>query len=163
MKIPSSVHALVSRLLHKNSVYTPPDVIIDQMLEPRPLPMGMKEFEDWSTRIIMGALIPGGEGEPETFRRSQVFALANMLLHLGPTESHKPDAFFIHSLRKFAINQVADSVRRDLHEKAKARTAEEEAEKNEACKAADAAAEETLKRAALNGLRGVQDSSEAVV
>jgi hypothetical protein len=51
---------------------------------------------------------------------SQQYALANLLLHLGPTESHKPDAFFIHSLRKFAVNQVADEIRKELYAARKA-------------------------------------------
>lgn len=114
--------------------------IVLQMQEARPLPMGRADFDEWARRIISGALIPDAEGnvyqeymennDPASkysiFFESQKFALANMLLHLGPTESHKPDAFFIHSLRKFAINQVADAVRKELHEAAKARTAAEE-------------------------------------
>lgn len=156
MKIPSKIHSLASCWSGKNSVHTPPDVIIDQMNEPRPLPMGMADFEAWSARIIAGALLPGGEDAPDKFRDSQTFALANMLLHLGPTESHKPDAFFIHSLRKFAVNQIADAVRKDLHDRAKARTAaEEEAQKSELQKEAESAAEATLARAAANGSEGV--------
>lgn len=89
------------------------------MNEPRPLPMGREDFDEWSDRIISGALIPGGEENREAFVKSQKYALANLLLHLGPTESHKPDAFFIHSLRKFAINQVADSIRREMYEERK--------------------------------------------
>lgn len=85
--------------------------------------MGRKEFHRWADRIISGALV---SAEVE----SQKFALANMLLHLGPTESHKPDAFFIHSLRKFAINQVADEIRKELHETAKAKEAEKKAEED---------------------------------
>jgi hypothetical protein len=117
-----------------------------QMLDPMPLPMGRKEFDEWAVRIISGALVPNEDGmyvyhnypdatdeqkrKLDIFLDSQMFALANMLLHLGPTESHKPDAFFIHSLRKFAVNQVADTVRKQLHEVAKARTkAEEDAKK----------------------------------
>lgn len=71
------------------------------MNEPRPLPMGDAEFNIWAVRIISGANIPGVE------HNSLSFALASMLTQLGPTESHKPDAFFIHSLRKAAANQVA--------------------------------------------------------
>ena len=123
----------------------PTALIVDQLNEPRPLPMGREEFEEWSDRLISGALIPGGESDPVVFHESQKFALANMLMHLGPTESHKPDAFFIHSLRKFAINQVADSVRKELHDAAKARTAA--LEKTEDQKTAEVTAEETLKRA----------------
>ena len=93
--------------------------IVDQMNEPRPLPMGRAEFEEWSNRIISGALITADIS-------SQKFALANLLMHLGPTESHKPDAFFIHSLRKFAVNQVADAIRIELRDEAKARLAAQE-------------------------------------
>ena len=31
-----------------------------------------------------------------------------MLMNLGQTESHKPDAYFIHALRKAAVNEVAN-------------------------------------------------------
>lgn len=89
------------------------------MAEPRPLPMGRTEFEEWSDRIISGSLVSADVA-------SQKFALANMLLSLGPTESHKCDAHFIHSLRKFAINETAVSVRDELY---KARKEKEEAEK----------------------------------
>lgn len=96
------------------------------MHAPRALPMGRTAFDEWSDRIISGALIPGGEEDKEAFYDSQKFALADLLLHLGPTESHKPDAFFIHSLRKFAVNQVADAIRRELHAKGKERMAAKE-------------------------------------
>lgn len=138
-------YRFLARLRGRNSQSMPKDVILDQMNEPRPLPMGRFDFEVWSERIISGALIPNAEGktlqettktatnlwgsEHHIFYKSQQYALANLLMHLGPTESHKPDAFFIHSLRKFAVNQVADTIRRELHDEAKARTAEEEAKK----------------------------------
>lgn len=125
-------YKLAAKLLGKNFKSTPVNVILDQLNEPRPLPMGRKEFEEWSDRIISGALLPGGAEDPQAFAESQKYALANCLMHLGPTESHKPDAFFIHSLRKFAINQVADTVRRELHDAAKARTAAAEQAANEA-------------------------------
>lgn len=108
-----------------NLVSTPKEIIQEQLTEPRPLPMGREEFEAWSDRIISGALVSAD-------RNSQKYALANLLLHLGPTESHKHDAFFIHSLRKFAVNQVADAIRRELHDEAKARLAAEEAKATEA-------------------------------
>lgn len=75
--------------------------------------MGMAEFEIWSDRIISGALCPADI-------MSQKFALADLLTHLGPTESHKPDAYFIHCLRKFAVNQVAVAIRQKLYEEKKA-------------------------------------------
>lgn len=126
------LHRAIAGVAGKNLHVTPKDVIIDQMNEPRPLPMGRKEFDEWSERCISGAILPTAhlpDKEAELLIESQKFALANMLMHLGPTESHKPDAFFIHSLRKFAVNQVADTVRKELHEAAKARTEAEEAAK----------------------------------
>jgi hypothetical protein len=90
-----------------------------QLLEPMPLPMGRKEFHEWANRIIDGAMITA---DPD----SQKFALADMLLHLNPTESHKADAYFIHCLRKVAVNQVADAIRKELRDAAKARLAKEE-------------------------------------
>lgn len=104
----------------RNSIHTPPIMIVAQMNESRPLPLNRPEWEAWSTRIISGAMLSADND-------SQLFSLANMLLHLGPTESHKPDAFFIHSLRKFAVNQVADTIRKELHEAVKTRTAAAEA------------------------------------
>ncbi len=117
------LYSILAKLTGKNLKSAPAKLIIDQMNEPRPLPMGRKEFSEWSDRIISGALLPGGKDDPIIFFESQKYALANALLHLGPTESHKPDAFFIHSLRKFAVNQVADDVRKELLAAAKLRTA----------------------------------------
>lgn len=84
-----------------NPTSTSKRTILNQMNEPRPLPMGQKEFVEWTDRIISGAMIPCED------RDSLVAALAAMLMQLGPTESHKPDAYFIHSLRKAAANEVA--------------------------------------------------------
>lgn len=113
-------HRAIARLRSKNLAITPPAVIIDQLNEPRALPMGRSEFDSWSARIIGGALVSADHS-------SQRYVLANMLLHLGPTESHKPDAHFIHSLRKYAVNQVADEIRKEIFAETKARTAAEEA------------------------------------
>lgn len=107
----------------KNIASTNVETIKHQLNDRRPLPMGREEFEVWSNRIITGAMI---QATPE----SQKFTLANLLLHLGPTESHKEDNFFIHSLRKFAVNQVADAMRIEIRDAAKARLeAEEESKK----------------------------------
>lgn len=107
------------------------------MHEPRPLPMGRREFDEWADRIISGALVPNA------IPASQRAAIASMILHLGPHESHKPDAHFIHALRKGAVNQVAHAVFLELQDEAKKRTAEEEAEK---LKAVEASGEATLRR-----------------
>ncbi len=125
-------YKVLSSILGRNLKSTPKEVIIDQLHEVRALPMGKADFEEWSYRIISGACIPCLEDKQDIFIESQMFALANMLLHLGPTESHKPDAYFVHSLRKVAVNQVADAVRVELRDKAKARTAADENIKGEA-------------------------------
>lgn len=103
----------------RNSKFTSKSTIVSQLNEPRPLPMGQKEFVEWSERIISGALIPCDD------RDSLVGALSAMLMQLGPTESHKPDAFFIHSLRKAAVNQVAHANFQALKRKKEALAEEE--------------------------------------
>lgn len=112
----------------KNSSLTPRTVILDQLNEPRPLPIGRAEFEAWSDRIISGAMMKAGEGDGDAaiFKKSQVYALAGMLMHLGPTESHKPDAYFIHSLRKYAINQTAHTILQEINIERKAVLAAQE-------------------------------------
>ncbi len=100
-------YRLAAKIRGKNSKYTPADVIVDQMNEPRPLPMGVKEFHEWSDRIIAGALVPA---DPVGLK----WALAEMIMHLKPTESHCADAYFIHCLRKGAANQVAYAMLEEL-------------------------------------------------
>lgn len=98
------LHVLVSWFLGRNTAATPPSVITEQLLEARPLPMGVKEFHEWSDRIISGACIPGATA------RDQKFALAGMVMHAKPTESFMPDGYFIQSLRKVAANQVCHAM-----------------------------------------------------
>ena len=98
------LHVLISWIIGRNTAATPPAVITDQLLEPRPLPMGVKEFHEWSDRIISGACIPGATA------RDQKFALAGMVMHAKPTESFMPDGYFIQSLRKVAANQVCHAM-----------------------------------------------------
>jgi hypothetical protein len=87
-----------------------------------PLPTGRQEFEEWSDRIISGANLVADE-------RSQKFMLANSLLQLGPVESHKEDAYFIHVLRVAAMRQVADARFREIREEQKAEWEAKEAER----------------------------------
>ncbi len=120
-------YAFWAWVLRRNLASTPKALIIDQMNEPRPLPLGRQEFEEWSERIIAGAMIPCVEEDKEVFVKSQKAALANMIMHLGPNESHKPDAHFIHFLRKVAVNQVVHTIFQELQPEIKARTAAKEA------------------------------------
>jgi hypothetical protein len=122
----------------RNDENTPVDVIVAQMKEIRPLPLGMKEFDDWAERIISGALLPPGSADPDTQYDSQKFALASMLMHLSPTTDHECDGYFIKALRKSAINQIADAKMKELKEKAKQRLAAVTAS-NEASNEADPA------------------------
>lgn len=108
----------------QNDENTSVEEILRQMKESRPLPLGMSEFEEWSDRIISGTLL---KADPE----SQKFALATMLMHLSPTTDHECDGYFIKSLRKSAINQIADAKMRELRDKAKARLAAEEESKKQ--------------------------------
>jgi len=102
-----------------NTVDTSVDTILAQMNEKRPLPMGRAEFDVWIERILSGSLLPC------TDRESMEFALASMLMHLGPQESHKEDAFFIHSLRKSAVNQVAHARMIEIKSQAEAKLKDE--------------------------------------
>jgi hypothetical protein len=145
----SLLDRLYQILFGRNSKYTSKQVIVDQLNEPRPLPIGSKEFDDWAARIISGSLIVADYD-------SQVFTIANMIMMLGPHESHKPDAYFIHGLRKVAANQVADEKRKAIREAKKAELVKQEAEKAAAAAAANPQAEATLERA--KGLSIVKDT-----
>ena len=72
--------------------------------EPRPLPLGRQEFEDWSFRIFSLAQVPGLTLE------SAQFALSEMILHVKPTQSFECDGHFVQSLRKGAANEVAHAI-----------------------------------------------------
>ncbi len=86
--------------------------LIQQMQEKRPLPLGVAEFDVWSDRIIDASMI-------QADRVSLKYALANIIMQLKPTEDHVEDAYFIKSIRKAAVNQVADAVRNEIYESRK--------------------------------------------
>lgn len=92
----------------------------------QPLPLGRNEFEAWSDRIIAGAMVKAGPEGDEALKIGMKFALADMLMHVDPTVSHKEDAFFIHSLRNIAMRQVAHSMRVEYQKIGKAKNAEME-------------------------------------
>ena len=105
---------ILARLLGRNTSLTPKSLIKDQLNEPRLLPIGRQEFEEWSDRIISGA------GLPAT-RESQKFAIAEMIMHLKPTQSMCEDGYFIQCLRKSASNQIAYAVMEELRNARKAK------------------------------------------
>ena len=119
----SFFYSILAKLTGKNSKSTPVSVISDQMNEPRQLPLGMQEFEEWSDRIISGVPILSADTE------AQKFALATMLMQLGPQESHKPDIFFLKTLLKAAVNQVAHAKMTNIKDARIAKFTKEEADK----------------------------------
>jgi hypothetical protein len=80
-----------------------------QLQEKRPLPVGVKEFHDWSDRIINAAgLISRKE--------DQKYVLANVICNnCGPAVAFESDAYFINYLRKTAANQIADEMRKAIY------------------------------------------------
>jgi hypothetical protein len=96
--------------------------IVDDWKEPKPLPMGAQEFEDWSDRIIKAAMVPVSPEGIDSLK----FALGTMIMHLSPTSDHECDGYFIKSLRKAAINEVAHAKMTTIRDAAKARLLAEE-------------------------------------
>ncbi len=92
--------------------------------EPKALPLGRQEFEEWSDNIIVASCLPEAVTD-----RSLKNALAGMIMHLPFTESHKPDAFFVQAIRKGAANQIAHAVMMEYKAEQDARKAAEAAEK----------------------------------
>lgn len=136
----SIFHKILAKLMGRNINSTPIDVIASQMNERRPLPIGIQEFDEWADRIISGTLLPA---EPDSMK----FALSTMLLHLGPQEDHREDAYFIHSLRKSAVNQIAHAKMKELKDAAQKRIDDEKlAAEQKAKEIVEPAAEETLNR-----------------
>lgn len=82
-------------------------ILTSELTQKRPLPIGVKDFNEWSDRIIAGAMLPA---TPE----SQKFALAAMLIDLPPTVGFEADVYFIHRLRKGAVNQVAQHMMAEI-------------------------------------------------
>lgn len=113
MNLKSAFYNLIGRLKGKNLDSTPKDVIMDQMSELRPLPIGRAQFMDWSDRIISGALV-------EADKESQRFALTEMIMHLPPNKSYCEDAFFINGLRRVAVNQTCLTMMTEIKEAHKA-------------------------------------------
>lgn len=79
----------------------------------RPLPTGVKEFHEWSDRIIQGAQLTATT-------ESLKYTLANIICNnCGPTVAFETDHYFISLLRKHAANQVAVHIREEIYRKKK--------------------------------------------
>jgi hypothetical protein len=93
--------------------------LLEQMTRRRALPIGAEDFEAWAWVIIKQASLP-------STTESQKFALAEMLMHIKPTEDHESNAYFIKALRKSAVNQVAYAKMTQIRDEAKARLSADE-------------------------------------
>lgn len=89
---------------------------------PRNLPVGMKEFDIWSNRIIS---LSGPFADADSMK----FALASQIMHLGAQNARMTDQYFIRSMRKAAANQVASQVFQDIKNK-QAQAAEQKKEED---------------------------------
>lgn len=86
---------------------------------PTGLPQGMAAFEKWASRIIFTY-------QPAADDNSVRWALANMIMHLGHTDSHKPWRYFAKALHKAAANQIAAGVFNEIKEKQKQQQLEQQ-------------------------------------
>jgi hypothetical protein len=98
-------------------------------LFPSKLPIGMTEFEKWSSEVIE---LTGPIADTDSLK----FALCSMILHKGPDRNgvspgSMPKNFFVQGLRKSAANQVASQVFQDIKikQQEEAKRKQEEASK----------------------------------
>lgn len=77
---------------------------------PKPLPVGMTEFNAFADRIID---LAGAFAD----RDSMIFAIATMIVHADGAKSSLPDSYFLERLRKSAANQVASQVFHDIKQR----------------------------------------------
>ena len=111
--------------------------LVSQILSllPTALPVGMTSFEAWADSIVE---LSGPYADKDSMR----FALASMIMSLGPQRSSVPKNYFVRSLRKAAANQVASQFFQDIKLK---QQAAQEAAKAEAT-ATQAASNEQLRQ-----------------
>jgi hypothetical protein len=114
------IYSLFAKLTGRNASSTPKAVIAAQLDELRALPIGRDQFMEWSERIISGALVDADHD-------SQRFALASMVLQLGPNDAFKADKHFVSQLRKVAANQTAHTMAQEFKTAAQARFEAEKA------------------------------------
>lgn len=83
-----------------------------QAFFPSAVPIGRTAFDVWADSIIQ----PWGFPDNESLR----FALASMVMHLGPTDAFKPRWYFVKTLRTAMAKQVASTVFVEIKEKQQA-------------------------------------------
>jgi hypothetical protein len=94
---------------------------------PTPLPTGVKAFEAWADQIQDTYSLPTED------RDSIHYALATMIMHLGPTQAYKPNWYFVLAIRAGCAKQVAGATFQEikLRQKALAEAAEAATKANE--------------------------------
>lgn len=75
---------------------------------PSPLPVGVTEFQSWADTIIDTYTLPTQD------RDSVHYALATMILHLGPTVAYKSNWYFVLSIHSACAKQVAGATFQDI-------------------------------------------------
>lgn len=83
-------------------------------LFPSALPVGMTGFEAWADSIQETYKLP--TEDKDTVR----FALASMIMHLGPQDATKSKYFFVLSLRAGAAKQIAGAYFYEIKQKQQA-------------------------------------------
>lgn len=111
---------------------------------PRSLPQGVTAFDAFVDRLIATYPLPTKD------RDSIAFALASMIINLGPAVTRRSDAYFLTMIMSGAAKQIAGNVFSEIKHRqfaaAKA-AAEQEAKKKEAETAATVAAQMTVDNA----------------
>lgn len=79
---------------------------------PSPLPIGMKEFDEWAKSVLALTALPDND--------STRFALASTIPHQKAERYRVPKILFANMLLKSAANQVGGAVMHELKEKQKA-------------------------------------------
>lgn len=80
---------------------------------PTAVPMGVSDFNDWADSIINLYGFPNND--------SVRFALATIIMHLGPTAAYKSKHYFAVTIKAAAAKQVAGQVFQDLKAKQQAK------------------------------------------
>lgn len=96
---------------------------------PTAVPTGTEEFHAWADSIIDTYPLPTADVD------SIKYALATMVMHLGPTQAYKSKLYFALALRAGAAKQIAGGVFseiRERHQKAQAAAAKAAEQKPEA-------------------------------
>lgn len=81
---------------------------------PSALPVGLTEFNEWADSVADTYDLPTQD------RDSVHYALATMILHLGPTVAYKSDWYFVLSIRSACAKQVAGATFQDIKARQKA-------------------------------------------